>query len=100
MYAFNLLKGHLSTQVAYYIVPLVSRVLVGLVSLPVRVNMQQQELHPHQGLLKTLSSWATSSVEEVASPGPGICIFQLYIGRPVVFSLAAEGEKSASDVKR
>ncbi|KAM0063149.1 putative (S)-2-hydroxy-acid oxidase [Helianthus debilis subsp. tardiflorus] len=86
-------------QVAYYIVPLVSR-----------VNMQQQR-HPHQGLLKVsnplfslhhlhvvLSLFhlldivivATSSVEEVASTGPGIRIFQLYVvkaaqGRVPVF---------------
>lgn len=30
-------------------------------------------------LLQTLSSWATSSVEEVASTGPGIRFFQLYV---------------------
>ncbi|KAG2322798.1 hypothetical protein Bca52824_016011 [Brassica carinata] len=30
-------------------------------------------------LLQTLSSWATSSVEEVASRGPGIRFFQLYV---------------------
>ena len=28
---------------------------------------------------QTLSSWATSSVEEVASTGPGIRFFQLYV---------------------
>ena len=31
--------------------------------------------------LQTLSSWATSSVEEVASVGPGIRFFQLYVRR-------------------
>ena len=30
-------------------------------------------------LFQTLSSWATSSVEEVASTGPGIRFFQLYV---------------------
>ena len=31
-------------------------------------------------LSQTLSSWATSSVEEVASTGPDIRFFQLYVG--------------------
>ncbi|CAN1841512.1 Glycolate oxidase 1 [Linum perenne] len=31
------------------------------------------------GTIMTLSSWATSSVEEVASTGPGIRFFQLYV---------------------
>jgi len=30
-------------------------------------------------MFQTLSSWATSSVEEVASTGPGIRFFQLYV---------------------
>lgn len=30
-------------------------------------------------IFQTLSSWATSSVEEVASTGPGIRFFQLYV---------------------
>jgi len=30
-------------------------------------------------LFQTLSSWATSSVEEVASTGPGVRFFQLYV---------------------
>lgn len=30
-------------------------------------------------LFQTLSSWATSSVEEVNSVGPGIRFFQLYV---------------------
>lgn len=30
-------------------------------------------------VVQTLSSWATSSVEEVASVGPGIRFFQLYV---------------------
>jgi (S)-2-hydroxy-acid oxidase len=31
------------------------------------------------GTIMTLSSWATCSVEEVASTGPGIRFFQLYV---------------------
>lgn len=34
---------------------------------------------PWPVLFQTLSSWATSSVEEVASTGPGIRFFQLYV---------------------
>jgi hypothetical protein len=34
---------------------------------------------PWPALFQTLSSWATSSVEEVASTGPGIRFFQLYV---------------------
>lgn len=30
-------------------------------------------------LIQTLSTWSTSSVEEVASTGPGIRFFQLYV---------------------
>lgn len=30
-------------------------------------------------IFQTLSSWATCSVEEVASTGPGIRFFQLYV---------------------
>lgn len=33
----------------------------------------------HYILSQTLSSWGTSSVEEVASTGPGIRFFQLYV---------------------
>ncbi|XP_071905145.1 glycolate oxidase-like isoform X2 [Coffea arabica] len=33
------------------------------------------------GTIMTLSSWATSSVEEVASTGPGIRFFQIYVFR-------------------
>lgn len=35
-------------------------------------------------LIQTLSSWATSSVEEVASTGNGIRFFQLYVSMDVV----------------
>lgn len=36
-------------------------------------------LYMHDLLFQTLSSWATSSVEEVSSTGPGIRFFQLYV---------------------
>ncbi|KAK4387186.1 Peroxisomal (S)-2-hydroxy-acid oxidase [Sesamum angolense] len=44
----------------------------------------------------TLSSWATSSVEEVASTGPGIRFFQLYVykDRNVVAQLVRRAEKA------
>ncbi|KAK8443995.1 hypothetical protein SEVIR_9G063600v4 [Setaria viridis] len=44
----------------------------------------------------TLSSWATSSVEEVASTGPGIRFFQLYVykDRKVVEQLVRRAEKA------
>ncbi|KAI3925462.1 hypothetical protein MKW92_051359 [Papaver armeniacum] len=46
--------------------------------------------------LKTLSSWATSSVEEVASTGPGIRFFQLYVykDRKVVEQLVRRAERA------
>ncbi|KAJ6950110.1 hypothetical protein NC651_003936 [Populus alba x Populus x berolinensis] len=39
------------------------------------------------GTIMTLSSWATSSVEEVASTGPGIRFFQLYIYSATIFDI-------------
>ncbi|CAI0548490.1 unnamed protein product [Linum tenue] len=46
----------------------------------------------------TLSSWATSSVEEVASTGPGIRFFQLYVSvykdRNVVAQLVRRAERA------
>ncbi|KAL4588897.1 hypothetical protein LXL04_001795 [Taraxacum kok-saghyz] len=46
--------------------------------------------------LTTLSSWATSSVEEVASTGPGIRFFQLYVykDRNVVAQLVRRAERA------
>ncbi|PRQ29486.1 putative (S)-2-hydroxy-acid oxidase [Rosa chinensis] len=46
--------------------------------------------------IMTLSSWATSSVEEVASTGPGIRFFQLYVykDRNVVAQLVKRAEKA------
>ncbi|CAI9303883.1 unnamed protein product [Lactuca saligna] len=50
------------------------------------------------GTIMTLSSWATSSVEEVASTGPGIRFFQLYLyvykDRNVVAQLVRRAEKA------
>ncbi|KMZ61496.1 L-lactate dehydrogenase (cytochrome) [Zostera marina] len=48
------------------------------------------------GTIMTLSSWATSSVEEVASTGPGIRFFQLYVykNRSVVAQLVRRAEKA------
>ncbi|KAK4746190.1 hypothetical protein SAY87_012502 [Trapa incisa] len=47
-------------------------------------------------LFQTLSSWATSSVEEVASTGPGIRFFQLYVykDRNVVAQLVRRAERA------
>ncbi|MFS7929458.1 putative (S)-2-hydroxy-acid oxidase [Helianthus anomalus] len=53
---------------------------------------------PDYGCYKeeTLSSWATSSVEEVASTGPGIRFFQLYVykDRNVVAQLVRRAERA------
>ncbi|KAH9293439.1 hypothetical protein KI387_040614, partial [Taxus chinensis] len=48
------------------------------------------------GTIMTLSSWATSSVEEVASTGPGVRFFQLYVykDRHVVAQLVRRAEKA------
>lgn len=48
------------------------------------------------GTIMTLSSWSTSSVEEVASTGPGIRFFQLYVykDRNVVAQLVRRAEKA------
>ncbi|CAN1141303.1 Glycolate oxidase 3 [Linum perenne] len=48
------------------------------------------------GTIMTLSSWATSSVEEVASTGPGIRFFQLYVykDRNVVTQLVKRAERA------
>ncbi|XP_044496698.1 peroxisomal (S)-2-hydroxy-acid oxidase-like isoform X2 [Mangifera indica] len=48
------------------------------------------------GTIMTLSSWATSSVEEVASTGPGIRFFQLYVfkDRNVVRQLVRRAERA------
>ncbi|KAL0305481.1 UNVERIFIED_CONTAM: (S)-2-hydroxy-acid oxidase GLO1 [Sesamum radiatum] len=48
------------------------------------------------GTIMTLSSWATSSVEEVASTGPGTRFFQLYVyrDRNIVRQLVRRAEKA------
>ncbi|KAF7851165.1 hypothetical protein BT93_L4392 [Corymbia citriodora subsp. variegata] len=48
------------------------------------------------GTIMTLSSWATSSVAEVASTGPGIRFFQLYVlkDRNVVAQLVRRAERA------
>ncbi|XP_052179736.1 glycolate oxidase isoform X2 [Diospyros lotus] len=48
------------------------------------------------GTIMTLSSWATSSVEEVASTGPGIRFFQLYVfkDRNLVVQLVRRAERA------
>ncbi|XP_057493489.1 glycolate oxidase-like [Actinidia eriantha] len=48
------------------------------------------------GTIMTLSSWGTSSVEEVASTGPGIRFFQLYVikDRNVVAQLVRRAERA------
>ncbi|KDO50496.1 hypothetical protein CISIN_1g017492mg [Citrus sinensis] len=48
------------------------------------------------GTIMTLSSWSTSSVEEVASTGPGIRFFQLYVykDRNVVAQLVRRAERA------
>ncbi|XP_030552420.1 glycolate oxidase 1-like isoform X2 [Rhodamnia argentea] len=48
------------------------------------------------GTIMTLSSWATSSVEEVASTGPGIRFFQFYVlkDRNVVAQLVRKAERA------
>lgn len=48
------------------------------------------------GTIMTLSSWATSSVEEVASTGPGIRFFQLYVykDRNIVTQLVRRAERA------
>ncbi|XP_059070025.1 glycolate oxidase 1-like [Cryptomeria japonica] len=48
------------------------------------------------GTIMTLSSWATSSVEEISSTGPGIRFFQLYVvkDRHVVAQLVRRAENA------
>ncbi|KAG6545200.1 hypothetical protein Mapa_013312 [Marchantia paleacea] len=79
------------------------------VSMPIMVapTAMQRMAHPEGELataravashdtIMTLSSWATSSVEEVASTGPGVRFFQLYVykDRNVVAQLVRRAEKA------
>ncbi|CAH8391863.1 unnamed protein product [Eruca vesicaria subsp. sativa] len=79
------------------------------ISMPIMVapTAMQKMAHPEgeyataraasaAGTIMTLSSWATSSVEEVASTGPGIRFFQLYVykNRKVVEQLVRRAERA------
>ncbi|XP_027087805.1 glycolate oxidase isoform X2 [Coffea arabica] len=79
------------------------------ISIPVMVapTAMQKMAHPEgeyataratsaAGTIMTLSSWATSSVEEVASTGSGIRFFQLYVmkDRNVVAQLVQRAERA------
>ncbi|KAH6773514.1 Aldolase-type TIM barrel family protein [Perilla frutescens var. hirtella] len=79
------------------------------ISMPIMVapTAMQKMAHPEgelataraasaAGTIMTLSSWSTSSVEEVASTGPGIRFFQLYVlkDRNVVQQLVRRAEEA------
>ncbi|KVI10570.1 Aldolase-type TIM barrel [Cynara cardunculus var. scolymus] len=68
------------------------------VSMPILIapTAMQKMAHPEGKQSNTLSSWATSSVEEVASTGPGIRFFQLYVykNRNVVAQLVRRAEQA------
>lgn len=90
-------------------VDLSTNVLGFNISMPIMVapTAMQRMAHPEgelataravakHGTIMTLSSWATSSVEEVASVGPGIRFFQLYVykDRNVVAQLVRRAERA------
>lgn len=90
-------------------VDLTTSVLGFKISMPIMVapTAMQRMAHPEgelataravasAGTIMTLSSWATSSVEEVASVGPGIRFFQLYVykDRNVVAQLVRRAERA------
>jgi (S)-2-hydroxy-acid oxidase len=90
-------------------VDLTTNVLGFNISMPIMVapTAMQRMAHPDgelataravsaAGTIMTLSSWATSSVEEVASVGPGIRFFQLYVykDRNVVAQLVRRAERA------
>ncbi|KAI3455996.1 hypothetical protein Pfo_012659 [Paulownia fortunei] len=79
------------------------------ISMPIMVapTAMQKMAHPEgelataraasaAGTIMTLSSWGTSSVEEVASTGPGTRFFQLYVfkDRNIVLQLVRRAEKA------
>ncbi|XP_022723917.1 peroxisomal (S)-2-hydroxy-acid oxidase-like isoform X3 [Durio zibethinus] len=79
------------------------------ISMPIMIapSAMQKMAHPEgenataraasaAGTIMILSSWATSSVEEVASTGPGIRFFQLYVhkDRNVVAQLVRRAERA------
>ncbi|XP_021904615.1 peroxisomal (S)-2-hydroxy-acid oxidase GLO1 [Carica papaya] len=88
----------------------ISTVVLGFkISMPIMIapTAMQKMAHPDgefataraasaAGTIMTLSSWGTSSVEEVASTGPGIRFFQLYVlkDRNVVIQLVRRAEKA------
>ncbi|KAG7542381.1 FMN-dependent dehydrogenase [Arabidopsis thaliana x Arabidopsis arenosa] len=86
-----------------------TRVLGFNISMPIMIapTAMQKMAHPDgelataratsaAGTIMTLSSWATCSVEEVASTGPGIRFFQLYVykDRNVVIQLVKRAEEA------
>lgn len=90
-------------------VDLTTTILGFKISMPIMVapTAMQKMAHPEgelatarataaAGTIMTLSSWATSSVEEVSSCGPGIRFFQLYVykDRNVVAQLVRRAESA------
>lgn len=90
-------------------VDMTTTVLGFKISMPIMIapTAMQRMAHPEgelataraasaAGTIMTLSSWATSSVEEVSSTGPGIRFFQLYVykDRHVVAQLVRRAEKA------
>ncbi|CAK8578335.1 unnamed protein product [Lathyrus sativus] len=90
-------------------IDLTTNVLGFDISMPIMIapTAMQKMAHPEgeyataraasaAGTIMTLSSWATSSVEEVASTGPGIRFFQLYVlkDRNVVTQLVRRAESA------
>ena len=71
------LELHLLLEPSWYVITSLRRVL--------KTSFILKSINTHVSglvcsmMLQTLSSWATSSVEEVASTGPGIRFFQLYV---------------------
>ncbi|XP_043688664.1 peroxisomal (S)-2-hydroxy-acid oxidase-like [Telopea speciosissima] len=90
-------------------IDLTTTVLGFKISMPIMIapTAMQKMAHPEgedataraasaAGTIMTLSSWATSSVDEVASTGPGIRFFQLYVfkDRNVVAQLVRRAERA------
>ncbi|KAK9093419.1 hypothetical protein Syun_028330 [Stephania yunnanensis] len=90
-------------------IDLTTTVLGYKISMPIMIapTAMQKMAHPEgelataraasaAGTIMTLSSWATSSVEEVASTGAGIRFFQLYVykDRNLVAQLVKRAEKA------
>nr|KYP41101.1 Peroxisomal (S)-2-hydroxy-acid oxidase [Cajanus cajan] len=90
-------------------IDLTTTVLGFKISMPIMIapTAMQKMAHPEgelataraasaAGTIMTLSSWSTSSVEEVASTGPGIRFFQLYVlkDRNVAAQLVRRAERA------